>query len=136
MAPDMFTGWGIRTMSKEARGYNPVSFYNGSVWPADTPLIANGMKKHGYTQESNRLAWGLVEAALAHVDVRLPELFCGFTRAVDQPARLVPHGLLAGRRARPAPSTSSCSRCSASTRRRRRTSCTCTTRACPSGSAR
>ncbi len=73
-------------MSKEMRAYNPVSFYNGSVWPADTALIANGMKKHGFVQESNRLAWGLVEAALAHVDVRLPELFCGFTRqSINRP---------------------------------------------------
>ena len=86
MARDMFTGWGIRTVSKEARAYNPISFYNGSVWPADTALIANGMKKHGFNQESNRLAWGLVEAALAHVDVRLPELFCGFTRqSINRP---------------------------------------------------
>jgi len=85
-APDMFTGWGIRTVSKEARAYNPISFYNGSVWPADTALIANGMKKHGYVQESNRLAWGLVEAAAAHEYSRLPEMFCGFTRqALDRP---------------------------------------------------
>ncbi len=85
-SPDMFTGWGVRTVSKEARAYNPVSFYNGSVWPADTALIANGMKKHGYVQESNRLAWGLVEAAAAHEYSRLPEMFCGFTRqAIDRP---------------------------------------------------
>jgi len=86
MAPDMFTGWGIRTVSKEARAYNPVSFYNGSVWPFDTAIIANGMKKHGYTQESNRLAWGLVEAATAHEYARLPEVFCGFTRqSINRP---------------------------------------------------
>ena len=86
MAPDMFTGWGIRTLSKEARFYNPVSFYNGSVWPFDTALIANGLKKHGYVQEANRLAWGLVEAAAAHEYARLPEMFCGFTRqTVDRP---------------------------------------------------
>jgi glycogen debranching enzyme len=86
MAPDMFTGWGIRTLSKEARAYNPVSFYNGSVWPFDTALIANGLKKHGYVQEANRLSWGLVEAATAHEYARLPEMFCGFTRqAVDRP---------------------------------------------------
>jgi len=86
MAPDMFTGWGIRTLSKEARYYNPVSFYNGSVWPFDTALIANGLKKHGYVQEANRLAWGLVEAAGAHEYARLPEMFCGFTRqTVDRP---------------------------------------------------
>ena len=86
MAPDMFTGWGIRTLSKEARFYNPVSFYNGSVWPFDTALIANGLKKHGYVQEAGRLAWGLLEAAAAHEYSRLPEMFCGFTRhAVDRP---------------------------------------------------
>jgi glycogen debranching enzyme len=86
MAPDMFTGWGIRTVSKDARIYNPISFYNGSVWPFDTALIANAMKKHGYAQESNRLAWGLVEAAAAHESSRLPEMFCGFTRqATDRP---------------------------------------------------
>jgi glycogen debranching enzyme len=86
MASDMFTGWGIRTLSKEARFYNPVSFYNGSVWPFDTALIANGLKKHGYVQEAGRLAWGLLEAATAHEYSRLPEMFCGFTRhAVDRP---------------------------------------------------
>lgn len=79
-AADMSTGWGIRTLSKRASYYNPVSFYNGSVWPFDTALIANGLKKHGYVQEANRLALGLVEAAAAHEYSRLPEMFCGFTR--------------------------------------------------------
>ena len=86
MAADMFTGWGLRTFSKEMTGFNPISFYNGSVWPYDTAIIANGMKKHGYTQEANRLAWGLVEAAAAHEYERLPEMFCGFTRrAINKP---------------------------------------------------
>lgn len=86
MAPDMFTGWGVRTLSKHSGFYNPVSFYNGSVWPFDTALIANGLKKHGYVHESNRLAWGLVEAASAYEYSRLPELFCGFTRqSIDRP---------------------------------------------------
>ncbi len=86
MASDMCSGWGIRTLSREARAYNPVSFYNGSVWPFDTALIANGLKKHGYVQESNRLAWELVEAATAHRYARLPEMVCGFTRqGTDHP---------------------------------------------------
>ena len=51
---DMYTGWGVRTISEEMRGYNPVSFYDGSVWPHDTAIAACGMKKHGYAQESNR----------------------------------------------------------------------------------
>ena len=86
MASDMFTGWGVRTISKLSGLYNPVSFYNGSVWPFDTALIANGLMKHGYAQEANRLAWGLVEAATAHEYSRLPEMFCGFTRqSIDRP---------------------------------------------------
>jgi glycogen debranching enzyme len=86
MAPDMFSGWGVRTLSKQSRSYNPVSFYNGSVWPFDTALIANGLKKHGYVQEANRLAWALVEMATAHEYARLPEMVCGLTRqASDHP---------------------------------------------------
>lgn len=86
MSADMYTGWGIRTISSEARGYNPVSFYNGSVWPFDTAIAASGMKKHGFAQESNVLAWGLVEAAVAHEYARLPELFCGLPRqAINKP---------------------------------------------------
>ena len=78
-----------------------MSFYNGSVWPYDTAIVANGMKKHGYVQESNRLAWGLVEAAVAHEYSRLPEMFCGFTRAGHQHAGVVPHGLFARTPRRP-----------------------------------
>ena len=49
MAPDMFSGWGVRTMAKTAAAYSPMSFYNGSVWPYDNALIVNGLKKHGFT---------------------------------------------------------------------------------------
>ena len=135
MAPDMFTGWGVRTFSKDVRVYNPVSFYNGSVWPFDTAIIANGLKKHGYAQESNRLAWGLVEAACAHEYERLPEMFCGFTRrSINKPVAF-PMACSPDAARRP-PSSSSCSPCWASTRRPTRTSSTCTTRCCPSGWAR
>jgi glycogen debranching enzyme len=80
MAPDFFNGWGVRTVSKVSPTYNPVSFYNGGVWPLDTAIIANGIKKHGYAQESSKLAHGLLEAALSFDYERLPELFCGFSR--------------------------------------------------------
>jgi glycogen debranching enzyme len=80
LAPDMFSGWGVRTMSKLATAYNPVSFYNGSVWPFDNAFIARGLKKLGYAQEANRIASGLFDAAVAHEYSRLPELFCGFSR--------------------------------------------------------
>jgi glycogen debranching enzyme len=86
LAPDMFTGWGVRTMSKEAVGFNPVSFYNGSVWPFDNAIIVRGLKKLGYAQQANRIAGGMIEAAFSHESFRLPELFCGFTRQeMDKP---------------------------------------------------
>ena len=48
LAPDMFSGWGIRTMSKAAAAYNPMSYHNGSVWPHDNALIAAGLKRYGF----------------------------------------------------------------------------------------
>ena len=71
---------------KTAIGYSPMSFYNGSVWPFDNALIVNGLKKHGFDQEANRLAGALFDAALDEPDARLPEFICGFTRqAVNRP---------------------------------------------------
>jgi glycogen debranching enzyme len=80
LQPDMFSGWGIRTMSKSATSYNPMSYHNGSVWPHDNALIAAGLKRYGYLKASNRVATAMFDAAI-HADyMRLPELFCGFTR--------------------------------------------------------
>ena len=101
LAPDMFSGWGLRTVSKSSPAYNPMSFYNGGVWPFDTAIAANGLKKHGYAQESNRLALGLFETALAYEHTRLPELFCGFSRQssprpVSFPMACWPHAAASG----------------------------------------
>ena len=86
LGPDMFSGWGVRTISKVSPAYNPMSYYNGSVWPLDNAIIARGLKKLGYAQEANRIATGLFEAALTQDYYRLPELFCGFTKqAVSKP---------------------------------------------------
>jgi glycogen debranching enzyme len=86
MAPDMFSGWGVRTMSKQAASYNPMSYYNGSVWPFDNAIIVRGLKKHGFAQEANKIAGAMFDAAVEHEYHRLPEFFCGFTRqAIDRP---------------------------------------------------
>jgi glycogen debranching enzyme len=80
LQPDMFSGWGIRTMSKSVVPYNPMSYHNGSVWPHDNALIAAGLKRYGYVKATNRVATAIFDAAI-HADyMRLPELFCGFTR--------------------------------------------------------
>jgi glycogen debranching enzyme len=101
LAPDMFSGWGIRTMSKAAAAYNPMSYHNGSVWPHDNALIAAGLKRYGFARSTNRVATALFDAAI-HADyLRLPELFCGFTRRtpnrpVSYPVACSPHAWAAG----------------------------------------
>jgi glycogen debranching enzyme len=79
MSPEMFSGWGIRTLASDMGAYNPVSYHNGSVWPHDTALIATGLMRYGFAEEAARVAQGLFAAA-EHFDGRLPELFCGFSR--------------------------------------------------------
>lgn len=81
LKPDLYSGWGIRTLSKEEPGYNPMSYHNGSVWYHDTALIAAGMKEYGYSREVNRLANGLYEASLFQGKHPFPELVCGFDRS-------------------------------------------------------
>ncbi|MET1086184.1 MAG: amylo-alpha-1,6-glucosidase, partial [Arthrobacter sp.] len=80
MSPQMFTGWGIRTLASDMGAYNPVSYHNGSVWPHDTALVATGLMRYGFVDEAKRIASGLLEAA-EHFDGQLPELFCGFDRS-------------------------------------------------------
>jgi len=80
LAPDMFSGWGVRTLSKSAVAYNPMSYHNGSVWPHDNALIAAGFKRYGFVRSTNRVATALFDAAIQADYMRLPELFCGFTR--------------------------------------------------------
>ncbi len=80
LEPDMFSGWGVRTFASGQPGYNPVGYHTGSIWPHDNALIAAGLKASGATDGANLLAGRLIEAAQWFPDLRLPELFCGFTR--------------------------------------------------------
>jgi len=80
MAPDMFSGWGIRTLSTEARRYNPLSYHNGSVWPHDNSIIAAGMNRYGFYREASQIAMALVEATAIMPSHTLPELFAGYPR--------------------------------------------------------
>ncbi|HKF00378.1 MAG TPA: amylo-alpha-1,6-glucosidase [Actinomycetes bacterium] len=101
LAPDMFSGWGIRTMSKSARAYNPMSYHNGSIWPHDNALIAAGLKRYGYGIATNRVATALFDMAVTAQYMRLPELFCGFTRRtpnlpVAYPVACLPQAWAAG----------------------------------------
>ncbi len=80
LAPDLFSGWGIRTFASGQAGYNPIGYHTGSIWPHDNALIAAGLKANGAADAANLLAGRLIEAAQWFPDFRLPELFCGFGR--------------------------------------------------------
>ncbi len=82
MATDMFTGWGIRTFAARQPGYNPISYHVGTVWPHDVSLIAAGFRRYGQHGAATRLASSMFEAARQFPELRLPELFCGYDRAV------------------------------------------------------
>jgi glycogen debranching enzyme len=83
MADDMFSGWGVRTLSSTARAYNPMSYHLGSVWPHDNGLIVAGFRRYGHDGAALRIFNGLFDAASNLRSFRLPELFCGFPRQDD-----------------------------------------------------
>ncbi|HLJ67951.1 MAG TPA: amylo-alpha-1,6-glucosidase [Chloroflexota bacterium] len=80
LAPDMFSGWGVRTLSARSPNFNPMSYHNGSVWPHDNAIIAMGLRAIGEVGGAARLTEALIEAGSRFSDSRLPELFCGFPR--------------------------------------------------------
>ncbi len=80
MAPDMWSGWGIRTLSSEHAAYNPLSYQNGSVWPHDNGMIAMGFKRYGFGAEAASVARDISGAAGFFMLHRLPELYAGISR--------------------------------------------------------
>ena len=80
MSQKFFSGWGIRTVAVGEARYNPMSYHNGSVWPHDNALIADGMARYGFTGQAMKVFSGLREACLHMDQHRMPELFCGFIR--------------------------------------------------------
>ncbi|HEU4642260.1 MAG TPA: glycogen debranching N-terminal domain-containing protein [Gemmatimonadaceae bacterium] len=81
MQDDMFSGWGIRTLSAQERRYNPVGYHLGTVWPHDNSLIVAGLRRYGFDDLALRVVHGITEAAMNFTGYRLPELFAGFSRA-------------------------------------------------------
>jgi glycogen debranching enzyme len=80
LAPDMSSGWGVRTLSADHPAYNPNSYQNGSVWPHDNGLIAMGFRRYGFVDEASQLARDISGAAGYFMQHRLPELFSGLAR--------------------------------------------------------
>ncbi len=101
MSGDMFSGWGIRTLSASEVAYKPESYHDGSVWPHDNSIIAEGLGVTGHAASVGRIMRALLDVAGAQADRRLPELFCGYERQqsggpVPYPVSCVPQAWAAG----------------------------------------
>jgi glycogen debranching enzyme len=88
LAPDLFNGWGIRTLAAGQPAYHPLSYHNGSVWPHDTAIAIAGLARYGLRDEARAVASGLLAAA-SSVGGRLPELIAGYGR--DERSSPVPY---------------------------------------------
>src|SRR5215468_5283471 len=80
MSPELFSGWGIRTMAVGEGGYNPIEYHNGTVWPHDCSFIAAGLARYGFRKEAADIITGIFEASF-FFNHRLPEVFAGYERA-------------------------------------------------------
>jgi glycogen debranching enzyme len=94
-APDLSSGFGLRTLGTGERGYNPLGYHVGTVWPHDTAIAIAGLAACGHGGLAGRLAADLLAAAAAF-GFRFPELYGGFSRAdmprpVRYPLACLPH---------------------------------------------
>jgi glycogen debranching enzyme len=80
MGDALWSGWGVRTMSKADAAYNPLSYHNGTVWPHDNSLCAAGLARYGRWAELHRVVRRML-AASRHFDHQLPEVFAGMPRS-------------------------------------------------------
>ena len=85
MAPDMFSGWGIRTLSSRHPAYNPFAYHLGSVWPSPNSIAAYGLRRYGFDAALHAVAGGLFAASQVFDLDRLPEVFGGHPRDERHP---------------------------------------------------
>jgi glycogen debranching enzyme len=83
MSPQLFSGWGVRTLAEGEGRYNPVGYHVGTVWPFDNSIIAWGLRKYGFKDEAARVAEGILGAA-QYFDGCLPEAFGGYPRQMTK----------------------------------------------------
>ncbi len=79
-APDMWSGWGIRTLSADHKSFNPLAYQLGAVWPHDNAIIALGFKRYGFSAEAARVARDISGAAGHFQGNQLPELYAGLQK--------------------------------------------------------
>jgi hypothetical protein len=131
LAPPLWSGWGVRTMSCEDEAYRPLAYHNGTVWPHDNSLCAHGLSLRGQSEASLRIVRSLLEAA-RFFDGGLPEVFAGLPRRdTPFPWRIRP------RRARrlgpPERPSCFCASCSGSSPIPSSECCPCAPSGCPNG---
>jgi len=80
LSAELFSGWGVRTMSAAMRGYSPVAYHNGSIWPHDNAIIAAGLARYGFHETARLILSALLDSSAGFQRHRLPELFAGFER--------------------------------------------------------
>ena len=91
-APDLFSGWGIRTLSSLSPAYNPMGYHTGSVWPHDNSIIALGLRttarsivkeSSSLVEQSLEVTTGIIDMTLQQHHLQPPELFCGYKRCEE-----------------------------------------------------
>jgi glycogen debranching enzyme len=85
LMPDVFSGWGIRTLAATNPAYNPFKYHLGAVWPVENATAAFGMKRYGFAAECNQVAEAIFDAAALFAHTRLPECFGGYPRDARHP---------------------------------------------------
>jgi glycogen debranching enzyme len=85
LRPDMFSGWGIRTLSADHPAYDPFSYHRGSVWPVEAGTFAIGLARYGCWEQLHALAEATFAAAALFEGHRLPEVISGLPRDEAHP---------------------------------------------------
>ena len=80
LADDMFTGWGVRTLSAKHPAFNPFSYHRGTVWPVEHGSFAIAFMRYGLHDALQKMARGMYDAAALFDFQRLPEVFSGHQR--------------------------------------------------------
>jgi glycogen debranching enzyme len=101
MEKDMFSGWGIRTLSENEKAFNPIGYHVGSIWPHDNAMIVDGFMGYGFHDQALQVFMGIFDTAINFAEFQLPELFAGFSKErysvpVRYPAACHPQAWAAG----------------------------------------
>ena len=80
VSPQLYSGWGVRTLAEGQARYNPIGYHTGAVWPFDNSIIAWGLRRYGFKEEAAAIAAGILDAAEVF-EGRLPEAFGGYPRS-------------------------------------------------------